>query len=508
MTVITKNAFDAGPCLVKVWTYDYPTGAPAFSATMAKGQSQSFLNPNFGTGTTHLTVAVDANGIVTISSADQPYYQSRYGAAVTVTPVVGGVGASLTNVAGSTDPVVPVGSSIYKKFSYVSPDIPVNAGAVYLGDGSIGGYAFASMPLSAGMNFLYPGGSGSSLGATPFVLGSFALMVDYPPPVVVAPDESLTTIEGTSVSVTPVITQDGNPVTPDSLAVVDQPTHGTASVDGASLVYLPMPGYFGTDVFTYDATVSGAASNVATVSIDVLVRRNCDCDDANNNRMLLDLRGDLMRRLGFGERVANPPPGMTELLNSFLIGAQKLLYRRYEVLRTRRFFSWKLQEGVRFYDVDANGDICTKRLDPRKITWVGIEREGIWYPLINNIPPTLYTHDVGGFPQRYEIRQCIELWPTPDSTPATLYVKGDFGLEPFAEDTDKTTIDDELVFLLALANAKSHYRQPDASNYVQEMETYLRNLVSGTHQTRRYIPGRDKRFVSVYVEPKPVDPWP
>lgn len=328
-------------------------------------------------------------------------------------------------------------------------------------------------------------------------------------PTIVAPDEVIKCDQGSaSNSVTPAITQSGSPVVPDSLVIVTQPEHGAASISGTSVLYTPEVAYYGNDSFTYKAVVGGIESNVSVIEVSVLRKINCDCDDANDNRTLLDLRGDLMRRLGFGERVANPPPGMTELLNSFLIGAQKLLYRRYEVLRTRRFFSWKLQEGVRFYDVDANGDICTKRLDPRKVNWVGIERDGIWYPLIDGIPPTLYTHDVGGFPQRYEIRQCIELWPTPDSTPATLYVKGDFGLEPFAADTDKTTIDDELVFLLALANAKSHYRQPDASNYVQEMETYLRNMVSGTHQTRRYIPGRDKRFVSVYVEPKPVDPWP
>lgn len=90
-----------------------------------------------------------------------------------------------------------------------------------------------------------------------------------PPPAPVAPDESLTTTQGTSVSVTPVITQGGNPVAPDSLVVVDQPTHGTASVDGVSLVYAPSLGYFGTDSFTYKAWVSATESNIATVSVGV-----------------------------------------------------------------------------------------------------------------------------------------------------------------------------------------------------------------------------------------------
>jgi len=236
---------------------------------------------------------------------------------------------------------------------------------------------------------------------------------------------------------------------------------------------------------------------------------NCDCDDGNANRTLGQLRADLMLRLGFGAQVNNPPPGMTDLLNSFLIEAQELLYRRYDVLRTERFFTWELQEGVRFYDVDANAESCPTKLDPRKITWVGVERDGIWCPLSCGIPPELYSHDQrSGWPQRYEIRSCIEVWPVPEADAGKLRVKGRFEIQPFAADTDRTTIDDRTVFLLALANAKAHYRQPDAGNYVQELESYMQTLVAGAHQTRRYIPGRDARLDPVYVQPKPLEPFP
>lgn len=235
---------------------------------------------------------------------------------------------------------------------------------------------------------------------------------------------------------------------------------------------------------------------------------NCDCDDNNTNRTLGELRADLMRRLGFGAQVNNPPPGMADLLNSFLIEAQELLYRRYDVLRTERFFSWQLQEGVRFYDVDGNGEACIKRIDPRKLTWVGVERDGRWYPLECGIPPELYTLDqMNRWPQRYEIRQCIEVWPIPGDSAGTLWVKGRFGLEAFAADTDKTTIDDRAVFLLALANAKAHYGRPDSGNYVQELETYMQTMVAGAHQTARYIPGRNARLDPIYVQPRPVEPF-
>lgn len=236
---------------------------------------------------------------------------------------------------------------------------------------------------------------------------------------------------------------------------------------------------------------------------------NCECeDDTSGYRTMGQLRADLMSRLGYGAQAANPPPGMAALLNSFLQDAQRQLYRRYDVLRTERFFSWPLTEGVRMYDIPDNQESCDKKLDSRKVNWVGVEKDGIWYPLLCGIPPELYSHDLSGRPERYEIRQCIEVWPLPDETRGRLIIKGRFGLEPFTEDEHHTTIDDQLVFLLALANAKAHYRQPDANNYVAQLETMMVDLVAGSHHTRRYVPGKPSRWDGVYVQPRPTVPWP
>jgi len=236
---------------------------------------------------------------------------------------------------------------------------------------------------------------------------------------------------------------------------------------------------------------------------------NCTCDDTTNAKTLGELRASLMSRLGFGAQAANPPPGMTDLLNSFLIEAQELLYRRYDVLRTERLFSWPLVAGVRLYDLPDNAEVCTKKLDPRKVTWVGAVRDEVWYPLVCGIPPELYSHsDRTGYPQRYEIRQCIEVWPAPEETSGSLVIKGHFGLEAFAADADKVTIDDRAVFLLALSNAKAHYRQPDAQNYVQQLEVFIDNMVAGAHHTRRYVPGTNRRADMIYVAPKPLVPFP
>jgi len=218
---------------------------------------------------------------------------------------------------------------------------------------------------------------------------------------------------------------------------------------------------------------------------------NCECDDPNPSRTLAELRTELMRRAGMSVMTANPPPGMTELLNSFLQSSQRMLYRQYPVLRTERFFTWNMVQGTRFYDLDANRDVCTKKLDARMLSWVGIS-DGCdqWRPLVCGIPPECYqVSDQQGVPHRYEIRQCIEVWPAPDSDDYKLRIKGDFGLEPFAEDEDQCTIDDEAVFLHALARLKAHQGDPDARNYQQDVERYIGNLTAGAHLTRRYVPG-------------------
>src|SRR5690606_13447152 len=161
---------------------------------------------------------------------------------------------------------------------------------------------------------------------------------------------------------------------------------------------------------------------------------------------------------------------------------------QYPVLRTERFFTWNMVQGTRFYDLDANRDVCTKKLDARMLSWVGIS-DGCdqWRPLVCGIPPECYqVSDQQGVPHRYDIRQCIEVWPAPDSDDYKLRIKGDFGLEPFEADEDQCTIDDEAVFLHALARLKAHQGDPDARNYQQDAIDYIGYLTAGAHLTRRY----------------------
>jgi len=238
-----------------------------------------------------------------------------------------------------------------------------------------------------------------------------------------------------------------------------------------------------------------------------MISYNCECDDDYPRTTLLEMRKRLMRRLGFSVQAANPPPGMADLIDDFIRNAQELLFRRYSVFRRERFYTWDLVPGTRFYDLDANADVCTKRLDPRMVSWVGVSRgDDTWQPLRCGIDPTVYTSNTLSIPTHYEIRQCIELWPAPSDAAWKLRIKGQFGLMPLDVATDETTVEPEAIFLLALANAKAHYGQPDAGNYASQLAAYVRDLVRGSHHTRRYLPGRNAPRNA--VRPIPVGGWP
>lgn len=133
---------------------------------------------------------------------------------------------------------------------------------------------------------------------------------------------------------------------------------------------------------------------------------------------------------------------------------------------------------------------CTKHLNQYKISGVYLEDlNGRWTPLTQGIDPTMYnTVDQLGWPARFEIRSCIEVFPRPNSDGLKLWIKGQMGLDDFLVDADRTTIDSELVFLWALAKGKRHYKKDDAAAAQSEAGAYLMDTISGKHGTKRYIP--------------------
>lgn len=200
---------------------------------------------------------------------------------------------------------------------------------------------------------------------------------------------------------------------------------------------------------------------------------------------------DLDRRL---------PPNATSLVTRMIISAQKSLFTRYELFRSRRWYSWAMTQGTRFYGVTANVEITPDKMFPGKLEWVGINTNGQnWKPLICGIDPLLYTGLNEGVPQYYDVRGCIEVWPAASASSVyTLMALGEFGLLPFAATTDLSSVDPHAIYLKATMDAKAYYKQSDAEIYQGDLERYIGDLTAQTHMTSRYIPG--------YVAPQPYTP--
>jgi hypothetical protein len=219
-------------------------------------------------------------------------------------------------------------------------------------------------------------------------------------------------------------------------------------------------------------------------------------------RTLLDLRTELIDRLNFASQSATDA-ATVRLANSFLRNAQAQLYWQYDFPTLRRRFTIALLAGTTLYDfpvLDAGATL----LEPRRITVVTVQ-DGTTRsaPLRDGILPSMYDSAPTGIATHYDVRDQLEVWPTPDKA-YTLHVEGFQQLKPFTADAHTATVDDELVFMLALANAKAHYRQPDAEIYANELKSLLARFKGYAHGGRRYIPGINDDATAA-VRPMPRD---
>lgn len=288
-------------------------------------------------------------------------------------------------------------------------------------------------------------------------------------------------------------------------------------IDGIGTYVEPEVGNWSYVAIPFDTIGRDAGASSFTVAAQayfdeqVTASYNCECagEDGIQYRTLAEMRTDMLIGLGRGNQLANPGPGVSAIVDLHLRNAQKRLYQRCSWLLMERYFSWPVLAGVRLYGLAQNGESCEARLNPNKLTSVVYERDGIYIPMRSGIPALMHSYDaITGLPQRYEIRQCIEVWPAPDITAGFLIVKGNFGLLPLVDDDDRASIDDMLICDLALASLKRHFRQPDAEDYVAYEETYLNNLVAGSHGTKRYVPGQRRGDEVVWIEPVPSQPFP
>jgi hypothetical protein len=182
-----------------------------------------------------------------------------------------------------------------------------------------------------------------------------------------------------------------------------------------------------------------------------------------------ELRAKLRARLGYSG--AGAAAGVSqENLNAILQDAQVVLYWTHDWARLREYDDISI--GVDQYLVDY-----PTNCNPERIKAISIEVNGVWTPpLKKGIAPQDYTNqDSTSYPRAWEPYDQIEFFPKSDAVYSgrVFYVRN---MERFTQDDDRATIDDALIFTLALADGKGHYRHPDAPNYKARAESLLASL--------------------------------
>lgn len=184
-------------------------------------------------------------------------------------------------------------------------------------------------------------------------------------------------------------------------------------------------------------------------------------------RTLGQLRAELQTRLGFGMSgqagIVNAP-----IMDSFLQDAQEQLYIVCDWRELCAFEERLTGVGQSLYDYPTN---CNVERIKRIAVWNG----AAWQELTEGISLEQRSFNVGDRPIRYERRDQLEVWPVPAGqyNMRFEYVRT---LLPFTESSARCSLPDRDVFLLALSNAKAHYRAPDADRYQKQADALLIRL--------------------------------
>ena len=183
-------------------------------------------------------------------------------------------------------------------------------------------------------------------------------------------------------------------------------------------------------------------------------------------RTLGDLRSDLSRRLGFG---AQGSAGINSgLLDSFLQNAQDQLFHAFEWRNLITYDEETLGVGQTLYDYASD---C----DPANIRDVAVWDGMRWVPMKEGITWANRSDDTQGQPCRYERFSQMEIWPACDDQ---YRIRRYYVATParFTQDNDRASLDDGLIFLHAVTNAKLHYKQADGEAYANQLNAMLTKL--------------------------------
>ena len=206
-----------------------------------------------------------------------------------------------------------------------------------------------------------------------------------------------------------------------------------------------------------------------------------------------ELRALLTQRLGFGS--AGAAAGViSATIDNFLFNAQIQLYLQSDWKKLQYYADKTIGIGQYLIDYPTVIGGAPADANSERILKIAVKVNSLWVDLREGINTEHYSYqDRNYYPQRYERYAQIELWPKADIsyTVRVWYIRE---LGRFTQDGDRCTIDDDLIFLHALANAKAHYRQPDADIYTRQMQSILTQLKTKQFGNRSYRRGADSEL--------------
>lgn len=222
-------------------------------------------------------------------------------------------------------------------------------------------------------------------------------------------------------------------------------------------------------------------------------------------RTLETLRTNLLARLGMGGMGASGGANLTSI-DSFLQNGQAQLYRMQDWRRLIDYQDKTLGTAQNLLDYPTAGVMSGKTCArDQRVLKVETTYSGQYLQLREGIETEMWsTMETQSSPSRYERFSQILIYPKANQTyTVRVWFVGDLGR--FTEDGDECTLDDDMVFLHALANAKAHYRQPDATTYQGQLNTLLGSLrgqsfgsngvyrrgEGGTQERKPAVVGRD-----------------
>ncbi len=191
-------------------------------------------------------------------------------------------------------------------------------------------------------------------------------------------------------------------------------------------------------------------------------------------RTLESLRAVLAARLGMGGMGASGGATKT-IFDSFLQNAQTQIYWMQDWKHLTDYEDKTLGVSQNLLDYPTVGAMGTDGCPrDKRVLRVETTYSGQFLQLHEGITTAMWsTMETLSAPARYERFSQLLIYPKANQV-YTVRVWFVADLLPFVEEDDVCTIDDEMVFLHALANAKAHYKQPDAPTY----QTQLDNLLS------------------------------